>query len=184
MQIRHVGIEPRGLELGVGNSRGPLERIPVNLEIRAQTQAMRNAGLEHSGQIKQTDFLAASRKTEVRTDDLPATFAVRNFHTQRLRLFLLTLADRDVNRRVSRVHPPVRDEPKRTVCRCVVTEIELDVMIARDALVLTATKRVQVFSVYIIDDGSDVLPLIIDSARDFVWRRDSRDRQLRRSWRS
>src|SRR5215211_5500076 len=53
-------------------------------------------------------------------------------------------------------------------------------MIARDALVLTATKRVQVFSVQTIDDGGDILSLVINGAHDLARLRDSRDLQLRR----
>src|SRR5690242_980566 len=141
---------------------------------------MRDAGLEHVRQIEEADLLATGRKTEVWTDDLPATFAVRNFHAQRLCLFVVTLTDCDIDRRIGRVHPAVCDEPERSACRNVVAEIELDVMIARDALVLTATKRVEIFSVDIVDDRSDVLSLIVHRAYDLVWRGHCRDLQLRR----
>src|ERR1051325_1475169 len=53
-------------------------------------------------------------------------------------------------------------------------------MIARDALVLTATERVQILCIHIIDDGADFLSVVVNGARPLVWGRDSYDLPLRR----
>src|SRR5690349_9421838 len=53
-------------------------------------------------------------------------------------------------------------------------------MIARDPLVLTATEGVEILSIQIIYNVGDVLSLVINSAHDPAWRRDSCDLQLRR----
>src|ERR1044071_7194088 len=98
-------------------------------------QATRNSQLEHTSQIKQANLFTTSGETHVWSHDLPATTTIRNLQTQRLRLFLLSLADGHINRRVGRVHPAVCDQPEWSARGRLVTEVKLDVMISRHALV-------------------------------------------------
>src|SRR3954447_7531229 len=107
---------------------------------------MRNSRLEHAGQIKQAYFFTSGGKSEVRSHDFPAATTIRNFQTQRLRLFLLSLADGDINRRVGRMHPAIRDQPQRSV-RGRVAEVELNVMISRHPLVSPALECAEIVSV-------------------------------------
>ncbi len=78
------------------------------------------------------------------------------------------------------MHPPVCNEPKRTAGWNVVAEIDFDVMIARNALILTATKRVEIVSVESVYEAGDVLPPVVNSSRNLAWRGDSRYLQLSR----
>ncbi len=85
---------------------------------------------------------------------------------------LLSLADRDVDGRISRMHPAVCDQPKRTARRRIVAEIDFDVMIARDALILAAPKGIEIVSVKSADDVRNILAVVVDGLRDLAWRRD------------
>src|SRR6185369_3713319 len=141
---------------------------------------MRDAWRKDAVQIKEANLLSPGRKTHIRPHHSPTATTVRNFQTQRPRLFLLTLADGDIDRGIGRMHPAIGNQPKRTGGRRVITKIDFDVMVAGHTLIRAATESIQIVSVECIYDAGDVLSFIVDRASDLAWRGDSCDFQFSR----
>src|SRR6185503_15394420 len=165
---------------GIGKALCPFDGVPKNFQIGTQTQTVRCIRAEDAGEIEKTDFLASSGKAKVRLRHYPATLAVRHFHAQGPRTHFLSLTNRHVDRRVSRVHPPFSNQPQRSTLRYIITEIDLDIMIARYSLVTTAVKIIQVLLVKGADDTGHVVPVVIYCLGDLVRRLHGGDCQFRR----
>ncbi len=103
-------------------------------------------GRNTSVRLKRAHFLSSRRKTQIWLHNFPAT-AVRPELQDSMASCLpsCALGDCDIDRRVRVVHRAVRNQLKRTTLRSVVTEIDLDIMIAREALILAATEGIEVF---------------------------------------
>src|SRR6476646_5072533 len=62
------------------------------------------------------------------------------------------------------MHPASGDEPQRPGGWYIVSQIDLDIMIAGHALILATPECVKVFAIEIAHDGGDIAAIIIDSA--------------------
>src|SRR5882762_8986611 len=121
-------------------------------------------------QVEQADLLAPGRKTQVWPGHNPAALAIGAFHAQRMRMNFLTLTDRHVDRRISRVHPAFGNQPQRTTLRRVLAEIDFDVMIARHTLITPASKVIEILLVESADDVRHVVAAVVHRVRNLVRR--------------
>src|SRR5439155_11299819 len=103
---------------------------------------------------------------------------VRNFQTQPLGPNILSLTDSDVDRRISRVHPALRDQPERTALRRLVSQINFDKVIAGNALISASPKSVQILFIESKHHVGDAVAFIIARSSDLVRRRDGCDSQF------
>src|SRR6185295_9277529 len=104
---------------------------------------MRQAGLEKIRQVKENCLLAPGGKTEIFLRDLPPAVSVGHFDAHAFRAPTISLRDRDVHGRLRVVNRAVCDQVKWTGCGCVIAEIDLNVMIARQPLKLAASEVVE-----------------------------------------
>src|SRR5271165_5040129 len=105
---------------------------------------MRSARTKYVGEIDQTDLLSSGWKAKIGARDHPAAMPIGNFETQRACLFVCSLADCDVDRGIRRMQPAFGYEISRSARRHLIAQIYFDVMIARDALVLAASKGIEI----------------------------------------
>src|SRR5271170_2152834 len=66
------------------------------------------------------------------------------------------------------MEPTTGNEIHRSFCGKIFAQVDVNIMISRDSLVLTAPKGVEVIAIQVADDAGNVVALIIDSARYFV----------------
>ena len=116
MQISDVRPQTRGFS-SVRCPFSPLQTVPVDFRVGPQANAIWGAGPKRIGQIDQTNFLAAGRKSQVRLRNDPTSFSVRDFEAKGLAGGLLSLADCDIDRRIRRMHPALRDQIQRLAVR-------------------------------------------------------------------
>src|SRR6202000_1496470 len=67
------------------------------------------------------------------------------------------------------MQPPRSNQPQWTRRRNIRAEIDLDVMIARHALVLPAPERIQILSIDGAQRLGNIISVIVNRARDSVW---------------
>src|SRR6266850_2196294 len=179
MQVSRRWTDADGFQLSIRKAFCPLDRVPEDLEIGTQPQAAWCAWAEDASEIEQADLLAPGRKAEVWLGHNPAASAVGYLHAQRLRMNILTLTDRYVDRRISWVHPAFGNQPQRAAFRRVLAKIDFDVMIARHTLIAPAPKVIEVFLVESADNVRHVVATVIYCVRYLVRRLDRRNCQLR-----
>src|SRR6185369_1142559 len=92
-------------------------------------------------------LLAPGRKTEILFRDLPAADSIGHFDAHALRAPTISLRDNDVHERLSVVNRDVCDQVKRATGWRVITEINFNVMIARQALELAASEVVECLAI-------------------------------------
>ena len=141
---------------------------------------MRRAGQKDILQVDEAGLLAACGKSEVGLGGTPSAVPIRDFQAKRLRLLVMSLADGDVHRGVCWVHPSLGNEPQRPARRYVVAQVDLDIVIAGKALVLSAAEGIEVSAIELADDRGHIGASIVDGFRDGVRRRDGGDGQLDR----
>src|SRR5882672_812215 len=117
MQVGRRRSNSDRFQLRIGKSPCPLDRVPEDLKIGSHPQAAWCAGPEDICQIEEADLLAPGRKAQIWFGYDPAACAIGYLHAQRLRTNLLTLTDRDIDRRIGWVHPTFGYQPQRTTLR-------------------------------------------------------------------
>src|SRR6266480_4015721 len=105
MQVSRCWTDADGFQLRIRKAFCPLDGVPKDLEVRTQPQAAWCAWAEAASEIEQADLLASCGKAEICLGHNPTAVAIGYFHAQRLRMNLLPLTNRYVDRRVSWVHP-------------------------------------------------------------------------------
>src|SRR6185295_14482070 len=78
------------------------------------------------------------------------------------------------------MHPPFSNQPQRSTLRRIITEIDLDVMVTRDALITTATKIIEILLVKSAYDVGNIIAIVIHCLGDLVRRLHSGYCQFRR----
>ena len=129
---------------------------------------MRCARTKYVGEIEQTNLLSSGWKSEIGPRDNPPAVAIGNFKAQRASMFMLPLADCDVDGRIRWVHPAFGYEIQRAVGRNVIAQIYFDVMIARDALILAASEGVEISIVEIAHNFRYIMAVVIDCTDDLM----------------
>src|SRR6185437_7421437 len=79
MQIGHRRCHAVNLERSIRQPPGPLNGIPVDFEIRSETNSSRCARNKNVSQVNQADLLSTCGKSEVWTRYLPAAVAIGYF---------------------------------------------------------------------------------------------------------
>src|SRR5882724_5979247 len=180
MQVSHRWTHSDRFQMRIGEPLRPLDRVPEDLKISTQPQAVWRARAEDVCQIEEANLLAPCRKAQIWFGHNPAALAIGDFHAQRLRPNFLTLTDRHVDRRISRVHPTFGNQPQWATLGCVLAKIDLDVMIARHTLITPAPKIIEILLVQSTDNFRHVVAAVIFGMLYLVWRLDGRNCQLRR----
>ena len=147
VQVGHRRIESHLFQWRIGHTLRPLDRVPINFQVRAQAHAARRSGTKDVGQIEQNRFLAARGKTEIVLRRDPAAVAVGHFEAQPMCAPAIALRDGDVDRRFGVVDRALRDQIERAAGRRIVAQIDFQIVVAGYALVLAAAEAVDGFSV-------------------------------------
>src|SRR5581483_10928292 len=71
------------------------------------------------------------------------------------------------------MHPALGDQDQRHVSGNIIAEVDFDIVVAGDALVLSASEGVEIFSIQIAQDAGYILPIVVYRAGDRMWRFDS-----------
>src|SRR5579883_519771 len=98
VQVGCCRSKPRNLQLSLRQAFRPLNFVPVDFEIRAQTCFALRSWNEDVCQIDEAGFIASRRKAKIWFNDLPAAMSIRNFKAQRMRRFMVSLTHGYVNR--------------------------------------------------------------------------------------
>ena len=175
MQIGHRRIQSCFFQGSIRRALRPVNRVPINFEIRAQSHLARRSGTKDIGQIEQNRLLAACRKTQVVLRRDPAAAAVGHFNAQAMSAPAIALRNGDIHRRLSVVDRTLRDQVERATLGRVVAEIHFEIVIASQALELATPEAAHGFSVERADQISDVLARVIHRARNGVRRGDCGD---------
>src|SRR6185503_9511496 len=80
------------------------------------------------------------------------------------------------------MHPAICNQPERSSCGCIVAEIDLNVVVTRNALIHASTESIKIFAVQSVDDAGYVLSQVVNGFRDLARSRDCCNSQLR--WRN
>ena len=78
------------------------------------------------------------------------------------------------------MQPPTRDEIQRAARGDFIAQIDLDVVIARDALILASSEGIEVASIQRTQSIGYIISAVVDGARDRMRRFCRRDRQFHR----
>ena len=166
-QFGRVGLKDRLPGRGGVGAFGVFQSVPVDFHVGAEAETAGDAFA--AGNVVQSDhdcLILAGGEAERRPADGPAALAVRNFQDEAVRPVVGALLDGGVDRAVGRVNPSGRQQVNRPRLGGVVAEIDLDVMIARHALVLAAAERVEITAVDATDDFGHVVAVVVHGPRD------------------
>src|SRR6266853_3758452 len=152
MKISHCRIQRCFLQWSVRHTLCPVDRVPINFQIRSQSDLVRRSGAKDIGQIEQDRFLPPGRKTQIVLRRDPSAATVGHFNAQAMSTPAVALRNGHVHRRLSIVDRTLRDQIERATLGRVIAEVNLKIVIASHALELPATEAAYGSSVECADE--------------------------------